>query len=663
MKLSNQIKGFVVVLILGVSNVYANYLTTNNGATGNGTTDDTAALQAALTYCSNNNAVCEIPAGKTHYVTGPLFMWGNSSLTSSAGGGIKFNDINGEGYLFNLGISKKTDGSTSNVQPPFTGTISNTVFTVAGGVAANGNGRIIYFWRTQDATITNNTFNYGTYAYGATSSGNNMYWLTGPSIRKHVTITNNIINAFSGEVASEGIGLGSFEGGTNGEPNLIQGNIITGVGDDPIGVHFSSNIKILSNTVRSVDGRIYVSNSTNIEIGNNKAIRIPSRADGSVYPGIALVYVGFEDGSPPDGYSYLWVAPDTINIHDNQLYFPKGSVDGGGAIYLYGVRNTSVTNNVVVNDASITNHYGLILSPVAKVNWYDPTLTNPDTTTACQTAPNDVDSDGNLVPHCVAKVHGPIILDHNISGTTQGSGAQALSFLMLGNCVYYSGDPGFVTVTNNSYPAFINLESIYQSQCGLVTTNSSNTITTTLYPDNDSDGYPDLFDNCPSVANADQKDSDGNGVGDACQQPGLTGVYYNNNNFTAPAALTRIDTDVNFSWGNSSPVSGSIGTDNFSVIWTGKVVPPVSGSYKFCINADDSAQISINGNQIVNKLWYQNTDTTPSCSSSIALTQGQPAALQIKYIEYLSTAKAIFLWSYPGQSTPIVVPASQLYTQ
>jgi hypothetical protein len=35
--------------------------------------------------------------------------------------------------------------------------------------------------------------------------------------------------------------------------------------------------------------------------------------------------------------------------------------------------------------------------------------------------------------------------------------------------------------------------------------------------DSDGDGIGNVHDNCPSVANADQKDTDGNGVGDACQ--------------------------------------------------------------------------------------------------------------------------------------------------
>ena len=56
-----------------------------------------------------------------------------------------------------------------------------------------------------------------------------------------------------------------------------------------------------------------------------------------------------------------------------------------------------------------------------------------------------------------------------------------------------------------------------------------------LLSDTDSDGIPDVSDNCPTIYNPDQADSDHNGVGDACEPTLITLV-----SFTAEASNGRV---------------------------------------------------------------------------------------------------------------------------
>src|SRR5688572_1437787 len=59
---------------------------------------------------------------------------------------------------------------------------------------------------------------------------------------------------------------------------------------------------------------------------------------------------------------------------------------------------------------------------------------------------------------------------------------------------------------------------------------------------------------------------------------GLTGQYYDNLSF-GPLRLTRLDPNVNFTWPGSP--GGAVGSDSFSVRWTGQLLAPVSGAYTF----------------------------------------------------------------------------------
>ena len=326
------------------------------GAVGDGVEDDSVSLQRALTACSELGVTCLLPSGKKYLVTTPLFLWGEASLRGEDSASTILLNAGEEPYILNLGISGK-----NKLEAPFSGVISHVNFEVIGGQG----GRIIYLWRTRGASILNNTFDVSVYPYSATSSGNNNSWVKNGfqnCIRENIVITGNKIVGSANNLGSEGIGLGHFDGA------VIERNEIIGVGDDPVGIHFSKNITISNNIMKSVDGRIFVSDSQNVNVSDNQHERVRSAANNSFYRGISLLYIGFESLT-----SNEYAAPSNAFVRSNILQYPAGAIDGGAAIYIYGPRNVSIDNNTILNNSGEVTATAIHLLPaVFEGFWADP---------------------------------------------------------------------------------------------------------------------------------------------------------------------------------------------------------------------------------------------------------------------------------------------------
>jgi hypothetical protein len=74
---------------------------------------------------------------------------------------------------------------------------------------------------------------------------------------------------------------------------------------------------------------------------------------------------------------------------------------------------------------------------------------------------------------------------------------------------------------------------------------------------------------------------------------GLRGEYFRR---SAPdvVVVSRIDPQLDFQWGQDAPAAGLAG-DSFGVRWSGGLVARVSGDYTFHVEADDSADLTVNG--------------------------------------------------------------------
>jgi len=126
--------------------------------------------------------------------------------------------------------------------------------------------------------------------------------------------------------------------------------------------------------------------------------------------------------------------------------------------------------------------------------------------------------------------------------------------------------------------------------------------------------------------------------------PGLTGKYFNNSEWTGEPAVTRIDPSVNFSWGALSPAT-QINADNFSVRWTGKLVPPESGKYLLGFSGNGGVRLVLDGQVHLEDLANRRTRTL---FKEINLEKGTSYDIRLDYQEKANNYAAIRLvWAPP----------------
>ncbi len=145
---------------------------------------------------------------------------------------------------------------------------------------------------------------------------------------------------------------------------------------------------------------------------------------------------------------------------------------------------------------------------------------------------------------------------------------------------------------------------------------------------------------------------------------GLTGQYYTNANATyansanfnpANLIMTRVDTNIDFTWGTTSvPIANN---GYYCVRWTGQIEPQYSETYFFVANTDDGVKLWINDQLIIDS-WV--AKSASDVIGAISLQAGVRYNLKMEYLQLTGSAVAHLSWFSPSQSK-VVVPTSRLF--
>jgi len=138
---------------------------------------------------------------------------------------------------------------------------------------------------------------------------------------------------------------------------------------------------------------------------------------------------------------------------------------------------------------------------------------------------------------------------------------------------------------------------------------------------------------------------------------GLKAEYFNNRDLSGEPVLTRIDPQVDFSWGNAD-VPGenspdpSVNVDEFSARWSGELEVDITDTYTFSITANNGFRLWFDGELIID--FWDNGTTDSRASEPIELVAGGLHSIQMEYFEGADTAVAQLFWESSKRPQQII---------
>jgi hypothetical protein len=135
-----------------------------------------------------------------------------------------------------------------------------------------------------------------------------------------------------------------------------------------------------------------------------------------------------------------------------------------------------------------------------------------------------------------------------------------------------------------------------------------------------------------------------------CGSGAVRARYFAGFGFDTPSALTRVEQDLSFNWGEGSP-GAPLERDGWSALLGGAITPDATDDYTFFVDADDGFRLWVGGELLLD--WWR---TAPgyALASTVRLTAGQRYPLLVEYFEAGGLAHLGLSWKRPTSARGVI---------
>jgi beta-glucosidase len=125
-------------------------------------------------------------------------------------------------------------------------------------------------------------------------------------------------------------------------------------------------------------------------------------------------------------------------------------------------------------------------------------------------------------------------------------------------------------------------------------------------------------------------------------EAGLLGEYFANPDLAGEPAARRVDPKVDFRWTFLPPAPG-LGTDWYSVRWTGSLIGPETGMRRIGVEGNDGFRLYLDGRLVVDR-WRK--ESYRSAAADVRLEKGKTYDMRLEFHEPVRNGEVRLVWNF-----------------